>query len=205
MTMGEQVGRGLGTNGRGPLPLSTGRTAIFLRVPMPGARQSAEEAMGEAHLPAQQPQTSQEPRLSSPHVDEGGPSGAEGTTAEGPAPAVGLTWRVRDRGTFARLRTEGTRTSSGPVTVIFVGDEVATPPRVAYSVGRRIGPAVVRNRLRRRLRAIVADAAAQLAPGAYLISAGPRAAQMSFADLRSAVGGALDRMRTTVNRTGGNP
>jgi ribonuclease P protein component len=86
-----------------------------------------------------------------------------------------------------------------------MSDEVATPPRVAYSVGRRIGPAVVRNRLRRRLRAIVADFTAQLAPGAYLISAGPRAAQMSFADLRSAVGGALDRMRTAVSRTGGDP
>jgi ribonuclease P protein component len=90
----------------------------------------------------------------------------------------------------------------GPITVTFVHDEVATPPRVAYSVGRKVGSAVIRNRLRRRLRAIVADYAARLAPGAYLISARPRAAQMSFDELRSAVGGALDRMTAMLTRTG---
>ena len=158
--------------------------------------------MGEAHLPAEQPQTSQEPRLSSPHVDQGGPGRAQGQTAEGPPPAVGLTWRVRDRGTFARFRASRTRTSTGPITVTFVHDEVATPPRVAYSVGRKVGSAVVRNRLRRRLRAIVADRPTQLAPGAYLISAAPRAAEMTFADLRSTVDGALDRMTAAVTRTG---
>jgi len=158
--------------------------------------------MGEAHLPAQQPQASQEPRVPSSHVDQGGPGRVEGQTAEGPPSAVGLTWRVRDRGTFARFRASRTRTTMGPITVTFVHDEVATPPRVAYSVGRKVGTAVVRNQLRRRLRAIVADFAAQLAPGAYLISAGPRAAELTFADLRSAVGGALDRMTAAVHRSG---
>ena len=159
--------------------------------------------MGEAHLPTQQPQTSQEPRLPPSHVDEGGTSGDQSQAAEGPAPAVGLTWRVRDRGTFARFRASRTRTTIGPITVTFVPDEVIARPRVAYSVGRKVGTAVVRNQLRRRLRAIVAERA--LGPGAYLISAGPRAAELSFTDLRSTVDGALDRMDAAVNRRGDRP
>src|SRR5947207_10458218 len=123
--------------------------------------------MGEAHLPTQQPQTSQEPRLPTPHVDQSGPGRAQGQAAEGPSPAVGLTWSVRDRGTFVRFRASRTRTTAGPITVTFVPDEVVARPRVAYSVGRKVGTAVVRNQLRRRLRAVVAEQAARLAPGAY--------------------------------------
>lgn len=75
----------------------------------------------------------------------------------------------------------------------------STPPRVAYSVGRRVGPAVVRNRVRRRLRAIVAEAArpaGSLAPGpgAYLISVRPEAAELPFEALEAAVRGALGRL-----------
>ena len=75
----------------------------------------------------------------------------------------------------------------------------STPPRVAYSVGRRVGPAVVRNRVRRRLRAIVAEAARRDSvlppgPGAYLISVRPEAAELPYAALEAAVHGALRRL-----------
>src|SRR5687768_8681726 len=121
--------------------------------------------MGEADLPAQQPQASEEPRVPPPDVDPCRPCRDQGPTAEGPPSAVGLTWRIRDRATFTRLRVAGRRTRNGPVTVTFVDDEMAKVPRVAYSVGRRVGNAVVRNRLKRRLRAIVAVAAPHLPPG----------------------------------------
>lgn len=63
------------------------------------------------------------------------------------------------------------------------------PPRVAYAVGRPVGDAVARNRLRRRLRAqIRAHAALLEADTAYLVSAGPRAAAMTAGELSSAVG-----------------
>ena len=60
------------------------------------------------------------------------------------------------------------------------------PPRVAYAIGRHIGGAVARNQLRRRLRSVVAELAAEgrVAPGAYLIGATPEGASSSFADLR---------------------
>jgi ribonuclease P protein component len=43
---------------------------------------------------------------------------------------------------------------------------------VAYAIGRRVGNAVTRNRVRRRLRAAIGNHAADLVPGgAYLFSA----------------------------------
>ena len=75
----------------------------------------------------------------------------------------------------------------------------STPPRVAYSVSRRVGSAVVRNRVRRRLRAILAEIArptGQLppGPGAYLVSVRPEAARASYGELGAAVRGALARL-----------
>jgi ribonuclease P protein component len=66
------------------------------------------------------------------------------------------------------------------------------PPAVAYAVGRRVGNAVGRNRLRRRLRAAVLERAELLAPDtAYLVSADPSALTMTFATLSEAVARAL--------------
>jgi ribonuclease P protein component len=52
---------------------------------------------------------------------------------------------------------------------------------VAYALGRAVGPAVVRNRLRRRLRQLLVDRS--LPPGLYLIGAQAAAAQRSQAEL----------------------
>lgn len=65
------------------------------------------------------------------------------------------------------------------------------PPRVAYALGRAVGTAVVRNRIRRRLRVIVAARQDVLAPGAYLLSARREALSMSFAELERMVDDAL--------------
>lgn len=58
------------------------------------------------------------------------------------------------------------------------------PPRVAFSVGRSVGDAVTRNRVRRRLRAAVREHAPHLVPGtAYLVRAAPPAAETPYAEL----------------------
>jgi ribonuclease P protein component len=81
---------------------------------------------------------------------------------------------------FDRFRTEGRRVRHGPLWCTCIADEDAVPPRVAYAIGRSIGTAVVRNRLRRRLRAqFVASArAGTVRPGWYLIGAAPAAAEL---------------------------
>lgn len=68
------------------------------------------------------------------------------------------------------------------------------PPRVAYTIGKRVGGAVVRNRLRRRLRALVAELAPGLRPGAYLIGTSPEAVPLSHLELRSHLSEALKQL-----------
>jgi ribonuclease P protein component len=92
-----------------------------------------------------------------------------------------LIWRIRERSAFTRLAREGRRTRAGVLWCTYIPDPDATPPRVAYALGRAIGPAVVRNRLRRQLRALLADAT--LPPGLYLIGAQPIAARRSRDEL----------------------
>ncbi|MDE3085537.1 MAG: ribonuclease P protein component [Acidobacteriota bacterium] len=101
-----------------------------------------------------------------------------------------MVWRIGDRATFELLRRSGRRARRGPVTVTFAQAGSAPEPRVAYAVGRKVGNAVLRNRVRRRLRAAVAQTA-ELPPGAYLVAAGPAAARQSFEELRRDVARAM--------------
>jgi len=96
-----------------------------------------------------------------------------------------MIWRIRDRATFEALRRSGSRSRHGVVTVTYSGVQEPGPPRVAYAVGKRVGNAVVRNRLRRRLRA--AAGAVDLAPGAYLVRVAPEAVALSYEDLKAQV------------------
>jgi ribonuclease P protein component len=115
--------------------------------------------------------------------------------------AVPATWRIRDRATFAALR-QGRRGHAGPVRVTWVPGADGSPPRVAFAVGRRVGSAVARNRIRRQLRAVAGALAPALAPGAYLLSyRGP--AEIDFVELRHLVAAAAT---TAGARTaGGRP
>lgn len=63
-----------------------------------------------------------------------------------------------------------------------------SPPRVAYALGKRVGDAPTRNRLRRRLRAVVRELENELVPGsAYLIAARPEAVRMSKTQIEVAL------------------
>ncbi|MGH9075999.1 MAG: ribonuclease P protein component [Acidimicrobiales bacterium] len=106
--------------------------------------------------------------------------------------------RVRSRSTFAAIR-RGRRRRSGPLTVSWSGDGSPDPPCVAFAIGRKVGPAVRRNRLRRRLRAILAADAPRLAPGAYLVNAAPGADTLSFDELRTNLMHALESLAALVD------
>ena len=146
---------------------------------------------GEAHISTERQEAGQEARLPAPHVDQGGPGHPVVTPAQGSSQPDGLIWSIRDRATFEALRRSGRRVRRGPITVTWLAGDPAEPPRVAYAIGRRAGGAVVRNRIRRRLRAITREVRAQLHPGAYLFGATAAAASLSYGDLRATVCQAL--------------
>jgi ribonuclease P protein component len=67
------------------------------------------------------------------------------------------------------------------------------PPRVAFAVGRTVGNAVVRNRVRRRMRAAVREHGALLEPGwGYLVRVGPAGANATYGDLSTTLRALLE-------------
>lgn len=95
---------------------------------------------------------------------------------------------------FARLRRRGKRVSTKSL-LIYRSDPFPSDPSslVGITVSKSIGKAVIRNKLRRRLAAIVNDALGQQAAMRLLVVARPEAAQAEFADLRTELGSALGR------------
>jgi ribonuclease P protein component len=63
---------------------------------------------------------------------------------------------------------------------------------VAFAIGRAVGPAVVRNQVRRRLRALLSSSS--LPPGAYLVGGRPELAERSWSDLSSDVAVLVERV-----------
>jgi len=111
-----------------------------------------------------------------------------------------LIGRIQDRATFAGF-SRGRRASCGPVRVRYVAatdGSAPTGPRVAYALNRKVGSAVVRNRIRRRLRAALAgmDRAEphRLPAGAYLFSADATVTDLPFAEVERLVACAVDRV-----------
>ena len=144
--------------------------------------------MRETHLPAEQPEAQEEARVPSPHAEPRRSRRVAVAPSARPEASQRLTWRVRDRATFLAL-SRARRVRRGPVSVRFVPAEDPSPARVAYAVGRPVGNAVRRNRVRRRLRAAVGTAEARglLGSGAYLVGAGREVLTMPAAELEIAV------------------
>jgi ribonuclease P protein component len=139
--------------------------------------------MREEDVPAEQPETQQEARFPHPDAQARGSSGDRAPAAQGPHEPVGLIWRVRDRATFRAL-AEGRRHRRGVLTMTRVATEPGAPARVAFAIGRPVGSAVVRNKLRRRLRAACREHATEFVTGhSYLVGATPKAASASYDDL----------------------
>lgn len=110
-----------------------------------------------------------------------------------------MIWRIRERSAFARISREGRRARAGVLWCTYVLDppDTTTPPRVAFALGRALGNAVVRNRVRRQLRAMLQQAASDslLPGGLYLFGATPAAASRSFIELQFDLEQVLRRVR----------
>jgi ribonuclease P protein component len=92
--------------------------------------------------------------------------------------------RIRGRDAFRRLTYDGTRIRRSALWCTWCPDPSTTTTSVAFSLGRALGPAVTRNRLRRRLRAILREEQARMPGGLLLIGANSRAVELTFDQLR---------------------
>jgi ribonuclease P protein component len=97
-----------------------------------------------------------------------------------------LIWTIRGRRAFQALARSGRTVRTETLWCTFLDDPAAVPLRVAFAIGRSIGSAVRRNRLRRRLREAVRIIAAelQLDRGWLLIGARRGANKHTFESLR---------------------
>jgi ribonuclease P protein component len=84
---------------------------------------------------------------------------------------------------------------AGTHTVTYVrGEDGESPARFGFIVSRQVGSAVTRNLVRRRLKAVCADALTNVRPGAdVVIRALPSSATADFATLRDDVVRCLKR------------
>jgi ribonuclease P protein component len=185
----------------GALPADPSWLATTSANPARGCPEARKTRGNEAHLSAQYQEKGQEPRFQAQDVDAGRTSDHSCSQAQGPQQADGLspfsavTWRVTDRATFEALRHDGKRARSGSVSVVFL-DDGGDRARVAYAVGRRVGGAVERNRLRRRLRSAVSviESEAGLSPGAYLVAPSRETSKLEYEELVSTVHRAVRRV-----------
>jgi ribonuclease P protein component len=90
-------------------------------------------------------------------------------------------------------RRAGTRTVV--LHVLVDGAAADDPARVGFVVSRGVGGAVVRNRVRRRLRHLVRERLAELPRAAVVVvRANPAAAEASYDELRADLGRCLERV-----------
>ena len=113
--------------------------------------------------------------------------------------------RLRSPRDFQRVRTQGRRVAGA---VLLLGYAARSEPdnvgfaRIGFSVSRRVGGAVVRNRVKRRLREVIRRKLARIAPGYDLvITARPGAADARMETLEQDVAVLLARARLLIADT----
>jgi ribonuclease P protein component len=103
--------------------------------------------------------------------------------------------RLASEADFRRTRSEG-RSWAHPLLGLHARQSGFAHFRAGIAVGKRVGGAVQRNRVKRRVRELLRDRLAELTPGwDVVISARPPAAGATFAELGAAIDQLLSRAR----------
>jgi ribonuclease P protein component len=124
------------------------------------------ETRDQAHVPAEQPAPGQDPRLPPAHAYACRSRDSRRSSAQGSRGALGLTipsvlpaaHRMRRPADFEQAVRRGARGGRESLVVHVITRTDARPgPVVGFVVSKSIGNAVTRNRVKRRLRALVRD------------------------------------------------
>jgi ribonuclease P protein component len=109
------------------------------------------------------------------------------------ATRASATQRLSGSARFSLAIRSGRRAGSSTLVVHLALTDSGDPPRTGFVVSRAVGNAVTRNRVKRRLRALVRER--DLPSGALLVvRALPPAARASFPELRSDLARCLTRV-----------
>jgi ribonuclease P protein component len=113
--------------------------------------------------------------------------------------------RLRRADDFRAVLRGGARAGSATLVVhVAVIDGPERPARAGFVVGRSVGGSVVRHRVLRRLRHLMAQVLDEMPPGwALVVRAMPPSASASAADLRADLGRCLRRARARVELPAG--
>jgi len=150
----------------------------------------------EAHLSTEQPGPRAPARLSPSQRDGRRPQDPERSPRPRPQEAQRLV-TIKKRADF--LAANAGRRAATPGFVLLVRDrkDSDSAMRIGFTVTKKIGGAVVRNRMKRRFRALAREIVpVKGVPGADHVMIGRAAGiEREFALLRSDLSGALDRLR----------
>ena len=107
--------------------------------------------------------------------------------------------RLRTPAEFRRVRDLAPRGWPNRLLVVYLAPNDLGYPRVGITVSGRVGNAVVRNRVRRRLREALRARLDRLAGGHdVVVVARPASAEATWAELSSALDSALQRAGATM-------
>ncbi|HJN92205.1 MAG TPA: ribonuclease P protein component [Dehalococcoidia bacterium] len=109
--------------------------------------------------------------------------------------------RLKRREDFASVYRHGTPYANGPLVIRVCSNPDTAIPRFGFAVGKRIGGAVVRNRIKRRLRSAVQASDAQGGVDVVVI-ARARAVRSSYRELETALQELLRRAELVPARHG---
>ena len=151
----------------------------------------------QAHVPTEQPSAREDPRLPAAHAHPCRPRHHRHAARQGARSPLGLATetgltvlaadqRLRRADDFATVVRRGRRASRGGLVVHLrttpSGEQ--SSPRAGFVVSRAVGPAVTRNRVRRRLRHLIRAELSRLGPGTdVVVRVLPAAASASYAEL----------------------
>lgn len=113
-------------------------------------------------------------------------------------------WRLRQTKDFDRARVGGRRWTNATLACYVFARGDGGPTRIGIIVGRRTGNAVVRNRVRRRIRELVRGRYDELASGLdVILIARPASARATYAELDDGLASLLQRGWITSAAGGG--